>query len=64
MEYDYLFKVVFSGDLSVGKSKIILQTASGKFASDFNRPTIGVEFATRMINIDGKRIKAQLWDIG
>ena len=26
------------------------------------KSTIGVEFATRIITIDGKRIKAQIWD--
>lgn len=33
--------------------------------NEFNlesRSTIGVEFATRTVEIDGKRIKAQIWD--
>jgi len=35
--------------------------------NEFNlesRSTIGVEFATRVITIDDKRIKAQIWDTG
>ncbi|KAF5324492.1 hypothetical protein D9611_004091 [Ephemerocybe angulata] len=51
--YDYLFKVVLIGDSGVGKS------------NEFNlesKSTIGVEFATRSINVDGKTVKAQIWD--
>lgn len=35
--------------------------------NEFNlesKSTIGVEFATRSINLDGKVIKAQIWDTG
>jgi hypothetical protein len=29
-----------------------------------SKSTIGVEFATRSINVDGKTVKAQIWDTG
>lgn len=35
--------------------------------NEFNlesKSTIGVEFATRSLNIDGKTVKAQIWDTG
>ena len=35
--------------------------------NEFNlesKSTIGVEFATRSISVDGKTIKAQIWDTG
>lgn len=35
--------------------------------NEFNlesKSTIGVEFATRSINVDGKTVKAQIWDTG
>ena len=35
--------------------------------NEFNvesRSTIGVEFATRTITVDDKRVKAQVWDTG
>ncbi|KAJ1922161.1 Ras- protein Rab-11A [Mycoemilia scoparia] len=60
-QYDYLFKVVLIGDSGVGKTNLL-----GRFARDeFNmesKSTIGVEFATRTIEVDGKTIKAQIWD--
>lgn len=43
-------------------------TVLSRFVRDeFNfesRSTIGVEFATRTITVDDKRIKAQIWDTG
>ena len=35
--------------------------------NEFNldsKSTIGVEFATRTISVDGKTVKAQIWDTG
>lgn len=35
--------------------------------NEFNletKSTIGVEFATRSISVDGKTLKAQIWDTG
>lgn len=29
-----------------------------------SKSTIGVEFATRSIDVDGKTVKAQIWDTG
>ena len=29
-----------------------------------SKSTIGVEFATRSLEVDGKTIKAQIWDTG
>jgi len=40
----------------------------GRFTRDeFNqnsKSTIGVEFATKVITVDGKQVKAQIWDTG
>jgi len=60
-EYDYLFKVVVIGDAGVGKSNLLLRFTRDEFSMD-SKPTIGVEFATRSLNIEGKIIKAQIWD--
>lgn len=60
-EYDYLFKVVMIGDSGVGKSNLLSRFTRNEFKLD-TRSTIGVEFATRTVEIDGKKIKAQIWD--
>ncbi|KAI6112854.1 GTPase [Pisolithus croceorrhizus] len=60
-DYDYLFKVVLIGDSGVGKSNLLSRFTRNQFNTD-SKSTIGVEFATRSINVDGKLIKAQIWD--
>ncbi|CDK28119.1 unnamed protein product [Kuraishia capsulata CBS 1993] len=60
-DYEYLFKIVLIGDSSVGKSNLLSRFTRDEFNLE-SRATIGVEFATRTIDIDGKRVKAQIWD--
>merc|ERR1712211_36727 len=60
-DYDYLFKVVIIGDSGVGKSNLLSRFTRNEFHLD-SKSTIGVEFATRSIQHDGKIIKAQIWD--
>ncbi|KAH7294666.1 hypothetical protein KP509_27G012200 [Ceratopteris richardii] len=61
VEYDYLFKVVLIGDSGVGKSNLLSRFTRNEFHLE-SKSTIGVEFATRTIQVDGKTIKAQIWD--
>jgi Ras-related protein Rab-11A len=60
-EYDFLFKVVLIGDSGVGKSNLLSRFTRNEFNLD-SKSTIGVEFATRSIQVDTKTIKAQIWD--
>ncbi|KAK6934130.1 Small GTPase [Dillenia turbinata] len=60
-DYDYLFKLVLIGDSGVGKSNLLSRFTKNEFNLE-SKSTIGVEFATRSLNIDGKVIKAQIWD--
>jgi len=60
-EYDYLFKVVLIGDSGVGKSNLLSRFTRNEFSLE-SKSTIGVEFATRSIEVDEKTIKAQIWD--
>ncbi|KAB2601337.1 ras-related protein RIC2-like [Pyrus ussuriensis x Pyrus communis] len=60
-DYDYLFKVVLIGDSGVGKSNLLSRFTRNEFSLE-SKSTIGVEFATRSLDVDGKVIKAQIWD--
>ncbi|ODV93661.1 hypothetical protein PACTADRAFT_51432 [Pachysolen tannophilus NRRL Y-2460] len=60
-DYEYLFKIVLIGNSSVGKSNLLSRFTRDEFNLE-TKATIGVEFATRTIEIDGKRVKAQIWD--
>lgn len=60
-DYDYLFKIVLIGDSGVGKSNLLSRFTRNEFCLE-SKSTIGVEFATRSVQIDGKTVKAQIWD--
>lgn len=60
-DYEYLYKIVLIGDSGVGKSNLLSRFTRDEFNLE-SRSTIGVEFATRTLDIDGKRVKAQIWD--
>lgn len=57
--YDYLYKIVLIGDSGVGKSSLLSRFTRNEFDIE-SKSTIGVEFATRSIKVDGKVIKAQV----
>uniref|UniRef100_K3WEK9 Uncharacterized protein n=1 Tax=Globisporangium ultimum (strain ATCC 200006 / CBS 805.95 / DAOM BR144) TaxID=431595 RepID=K3WEK9_GLOUD len=61
MSYAYLFKYIIIGDTGVGKSCLLLQFTDKRF-QPVHDLTIGVEFGARMINIENKQIKLQIWD--
>ncbi|KAK9055921.1 hypothetical protein SSX86_027008 [Deinandra increscens subsp. villosa] len=60
-DYDYLYKVVLIGDSGVGKSNLLSRFSKNEFSLD-SKSTIGVEFATRSIRVEDKKIKGQIWD--
>mmetsp|Transcript_6327 Transcript_6327/g.12848 ORF Transcript_6327/g.12848 Transcript_6327/m.12848 type:complete len:212 (-) Transcript_6327:277-912(-) len=61
MSYAYLFKYIIIGDVSVGKSCLLLQFTDRRF-QPVHDLTIGVEFGSKMVQIDSKPIKLQIWD--
>ena len=60
-EPDFLFKLVLIGDSGVGKSNLLLRWAKNQFNPE-SAPTIGLEFATKTLKIDGKTVKVNVWD--
>ncbi|XP_068777793.1 ras-related protein Rab-2B isoform X3 [Struthio camelus] len=61
MSYAYLFKYIIIGDTGVGKSCLLLQFTDKRF-QPVHDLTIGVEFGARMISVENKQIKLQIWD--
>ncbi|MFX1329100.1 MAG: Rab family GTPase [Promethearchaeota archaeon] len=60
--YDYTFKIVIVGDASEGKSYFARSFCYNLFNSD-TRLNIGIDFFVRSINMLGKNIKFQIWDV-
>lgn len=53
--------MVLIGDSGVGKSNLLSRFTRNEFNLE-SKTTIGVEFATKSIQTEGKTIKAQIWD--
>lgn len=54
-------KIIFTGDVSVGKTSIINNLLGQKFIDEYE-PSIGVDFFTKTIKYKSKLIKFQIWD--
>lgn len=59
--YLFIQIVILIGDSGVGKSSILNRYSRNVFSTE-TKTTIGVEFATSLINHDDKRIKVTIWD--
>lgn len=64
---DVFLEIVRSLNLGRNETELPLTVLSRFTRNEFNmdsKSTIGVEFATRSINVDAKTVKAQIWDTG
>ena len=59
--YEQLFKIIIVGDSGVGKSNILGRYIKHEFKID-TKSTVGVEFASKKLQINGTNIKLQIWD--
>ena len=62
-DYDYTFKLMMLGDASVGKTSLTLRSISGFLMEDL-KLTIGVDFYSKTILFNEKKVKLQMWDFG
>jgi len=60
---NYLFKIVLIGDPGTGKSCLLHRFVDDTHTQSYIT-TIGVDFKTKTIEIDGKIVKLQIWDTG
>ncbi|KAJ2491770.1 Golgi to endosome transport [Coemansia sp. RSA 2050] len=59
--YGYVAKLIIIGDMGCGKSSLLRQFTEDTFSEKTNH-TIGVEFGTKIVDVDGERVKIQAWD--
>ena len=60
-KYDYLFKILLIGEATAGKTPFLLRYTDDSFKAN-HLTTIGIDFKIKIININGKLIKLQIWD--
>ena len=58
---EFLFKVLIIGDAAVGKSSVLKRFAENVFHAQYGS-TIGVDFKTKKLNLQGRDVKLHIWD--
>jgi len=61
--YDQLVKIVLLGDSGVGKTSLISSWINNAFSSTLDS-TVGVDFKSKMVLVNGNIVKSQVWDLG
>lgn len=59
----YVLKVVVCGDWGVGKTSLVRRFAENTFDHDY-KPSIGVNIVTKIIDVNGEKLKLQIFDSG
>jgi small GTP-binding protein len=60
---NYIFKILITGNASVGKTSLLRRYVDG-FFDESTIMTVGVDFFTKEFIIDDSRCLIQLWDLG
>jgi small GTP-binding protein len=58
---DFFFKVVIIGDAGVGKTALLSQVVDSQFDLSYTS-TIGVDFKSTCLDVNGKCVKLNMWD--
>ncbi len=64
MKSDFAFKIVILGNAAVGKTSLIIRYIKNKFREGDYKPTIGVDFLTKEVDLYGAKVRMLLWDMG
>ena len=60
-EFEYTIKLLILGDSNVGKTNFIYRFIENKFSQNY-MATTGIDLKTSNIELNGKKIRVQLWD--
>ena len=62
-EYDYLFKIIITGEEATGKSNLLQAYVADTFSEAYIS-TIGVDFMIKNVTQGVSNVKLQMWDTG
>ena len=60
-DYDYLCKYLLIGNSGVGKSCLLIRFTDDRWSEGYEQK-IGVNFQNKILDIEGKLVKLQIWD--
>ena len=58
---EFLAKVIIVGDSGVGKTNLLTRYCDNTFEDNYVA-TVGVDFKLKVVDIEGTRVRLQLWD--
>ncbi|CAD5229406.1 unnamed protein product [Bursaphelenchus okinawaensis] len=58
---EFLFKIIVVGDVSTGKTSLIQRFVRNAMTQQY-KPTIGVDFATKLVRYGDTLVRLQFWD--
>ncbi|XP_072282606.1 EF-hand calcium-binding domain-containing protein 4B-like [Pyxicephalus adspersus] len=58
---DHIYKIIFVGNTSVGKTSFLQRVYEGSFRKDLPA-TVGIDYQIKTLTVDNKRYVLQLWD--
>ena len=59
--FDIIIKIVIMGEASVGKTNLLLRYSQDRF-DDNQKPTIGMDFISKDVTVENRKVKVQFWD--
>ena len=59
---DYLYKLLFLGETSVGKTSLLIRFTDDIFDEEKGVPTLGVDVRYKYIILEEKKIRLDIWD--
>lgn len=60
-DYDEKIKLMIIGDSSVGKTSLLKKYCKNEFSNSYII-TVGIDFQVKILDINNKKIKIQIWD--
>lgn len=61
LDVDKTYKIIIIGDSQVGKTSILKRFVNDIFSTSL-RSTIGADFGSKIVNLEGKSINLNIWD--
>ncbi|MGQ9722808.1 MAG: Rab family GTPase [Candidatus Jordarchaeum sp.] len=58
-----MFKILVVGSGAVGKTSLVKKYSENSFSDNY-LPTIGSNFASKKLSLDGNEVNYQIWDLG